>query len=241
VREDVTIGVEERGLDDAALEALAEAHAAAPPARLRARVLGAARDEARLGRARRSLVRWRTGGALAAGLAVVLGTSLGRELRHAGDRSAELIALAESNRALVARLEAQDRTLAGLRDALAAQADVLRVLGGPRTLSAALAPTAEGGTARARVLLDVTSGETALVLSGLGPAPAGKVYELWAIRGDRAPEPAGLFAGGTETAAVRGAALERPAEVTAFAVSIEPAGGSPSPAGPVVLAGAVAG
>src|SRR5207253_135478 len=105
----------------------------------------------------------------------------------------------------------------------AAQAEVRRVIGAPRTLSASLAPK-EGIAGSARVLVDAASGESVIVVSGLAPAPEGKTYELWALRGDRPPEPAGLFAVGTEgSIARRSARVERPGEVTAFAVSIEPA------------------
>jgi anti-sigma-K factor RskA len=244
VPDDVTIGVDDPVLDDAALEALAEAHAAPPPAGLRARVLGEARREAGLQRLvqRRSsaLARWRLTGALAAGIALALGGLLVRASRLEETRTAEVAALALQNQQLATRLEEQGRTLAGLHEALAAQVQVLRVLAGPRTLTAALAPSA-GRSGSGRVLVDPASGESAVVLAGLSPAPTGTVYELWAIRGDRPPEPAGLFTAGDEGAvAARGARIERPAEVTAFAVSIEPAGGSTAPTGPIVLAGAVA-
>jgi anti-sigma-K factor RskA len=237
VAEDRHIGVDERALDDAALEALAEAYAMPPRPELRARVLAAARREPRAGG--RALVGWRLTGAAAAGLVLVLGGLLARESRRAATQATALAALARDNAELADRVAAEERTLAGLRDALAAQAQVLRVLGGPRTLTAALAPAA-GGRGSGRVLVDATSGEAAVVLAGLGPAPAGKTYELWVIRGDRAPEPAGLLAAGDGPVAARAERVERPAEVTAFAVSIEPAGGSPSPTGPIVLAGAVA-
>ena len=115
------------------------------------------------------------------------------------------------------------------------------MIGAPRTLSASLAPK-EGVAGSARVLVDAASGESVIVVSGLAPAPEGKTYELWALRGDRPPEPAGLFAVGTEgSIARRSARLERPGEVTAFAVSIEPAAGSPAPTGPIVLVGTIAG
>ena len=68
--------------------------------------------------------------------------------------------------------------------------------------------------------------------------------ELWAVRGEAAPEPAGLLTRiGPDLVMARMTTLPRPHEVTAFAVSIEPAGGSPkpTPTGPVVLAGAVQG
>src|SRR5437660_1278980 len=111
----------------------------------------------------------------------------------------------------------------------------------PRTLSASLAPK-EGVAGSGRVLVDAASGESVVVVSGLASAPEGKIYELWALRGDRPPEPVGLFAVGPEGSLARRAArVERPAEVTAFAVSIEPTAGSQAPTGPIVLVGAVAG
>ncbi len=240
MREDVTIGVDERALDDAALEALAEAYATSPRPGLRARLLLQARRDA-AARARSGAVRrWRLTGALAATVALAMGGLLAREVTRGGTRETELAALMEQSQQLVVRLEEQQRTLAGLREALAVQAHVVRVLSGPRTITAALAPTAEG-RGSGRVLVDAASGETAVVLAGFGPAPAGKVYELWAIRGDRPPEPAGLFPGGAEpSVAARADTVPRPGEVTAFAVSIEPEGGSTAPTGPIVLAGAVA-
>ena len=90
--------------------------------------------------------------------------------------------------------------------------------------------------------MDAASGETAVILSGLEPPGPGKIYELWAIRGEAPPEPAGVFAMGPELGATTPAKrVERPEEVTAFAVSIEPAGGSKTPTGPIVLVGRVAG
>ena len=50
-----------------------------------------------------------------------------------------------------------------------------------------------------------------------------------------------MFPGSAETSvAVRTDTVARPDEVTQFTVSIEPAGGSRTPTGPIVLAGAVA-
>ncbi len=240
--EDRTIGVDEPALDDAALEALATAYAKEPPSRLRDRVLAAARRDAALERRARTLAsRWRVVGAAAAGLALVLGGLLVREAYHAGELASDYLGLQESNKTLMARVDEQERTLAGLREAVAAQAQVLKVLGGPHTLSASLQPK-EGGTGSGRVLVDPASGEAAIVVAGLHPAGEGRVYELWAIRGDRPPEPAGLFSVGAEgTAVARATPVANPAGVTAFAVSLEPAGGSKSPSGPVVLVGAVAG
>ena len=248
------IGVDERELDDAALEALAEAYETPPPPRLRDRVILGARQDAETRRTKALVTRTRMVGAIAAGLALVFAGLLARELRlradQVGDIAAmkgrneeltrEVSAVAGRNTELASQLEQQGRALAGMREALDAQSEILRLVGGPRVLTAALAPQ-KGVTGAGRVLVDANTGETAVVLSGLVPAGTGKAYELWAIRGKKAPEPAGLIA----VAAGAGSATQmpkvaRPTEVTAFAVSIEPSAGSTSPTGPIVLVGAVA-
>jgi len=240
VAEERLIGVDEPRLDDAALEALAEACAAPPPAHLRARVLAEARRDA-AARASAALARWRLASSAAAAVALVLGGLLARQTRLAATRAGEVVQLAARGRELAARLDEQGRAVATLRESLAAQTEVLRVIGAPRTLSASLVPK-EGVAGSARVLVDVASGESVIVVSGLAPAPEGKTYELWALRGDRPPEPAGLFTVGPEgSIARRSARVDRPGEVTAFAVSIEPAAGSSAPTGPIVLVGTIAG
>ena len=247
MRDDEAIDVTEPALDDAVLEALAELHAEPPPPRLGARVFAAAAADVPLRRGRAALRRWRIVGAVAASVALGLGGWLAASQRLATAERAELArardatrALAGENAGLSAKLETQGRQLAALQDSVAAQAGVLRILAAPRprvaTLEAKLDVPAHG-----RVLLDPTSGAAAALLAGLDPALAGKVYELWTIRGTEAPEPAGLLTVASDgTAWARIDTLARPGEVTAFAVSIEPAGGSPSPTGPIVLVGPVA-
>jgi anti-sigma-K factor RskA len=244
MRDDDLIGVDERELDDLALEALAEAHATAPPARLRAGLVGAVEREATAARTRRALGRWRLVGAIAATIAVVSTGLLVRErgrgegqLAMLAAQSAQLGALAQAKDALEQRLDEQGKTLVGLRETLEAQGQMLRVLSGPRTLTASLAPK-EGFAGSGRVLVDAETGEAHVVLAGLPSPGAGKTYELWAIRGDRPPEPAGLIAVGAAPAtAARVDRIAVPADVAAFAVSIEPAAGSTSPTGPIVLVG----
>jgi anti-sigma-K factor RskA len=241
MRDETVIGIEERALDDAALEALADAHASPPPPGLRARILGEAERDTAVRDSRRAFQRWRIVGVVAAALALALTTLLARSTRLAAERGAQLEALVRSNAVLTARIDEQDRALGGLRQSVAAQAQALGVLGAPRTRTALLAPSGSG-TASGRVLVDPISGNGALLLSGLPPAAAGKTYELWTIRGDRPPEPSGLFAAGGDTVVI--APVQRIAhseEVTAFALSIEPAAGSAAPTEPIVLAGAVAG
>jgi len=233
--------VDERELDDAVLHALAEAYATPPPPALRSRVLGEARREAAARDLERRLGRWRVVGSLAAAAALVLGGLLARETRPHGEQAVEPGALARANQELQERFDQQSRSVTNLLQALNAQGQILQILGGARTLSAMLSPK-EGGKGSGHVLVDAASGNAALVVSGLGPLPEGQTYQLWAIRGDRPPEPAGLFAGGAKgEVAAHVERVERPGEVTAFAVSIEPGGGSESPTGPIVLVGPVSG
>lgn len=78
-------------------------------------------------------------------------------------------------------------------------------------------------------------GVAALVVSGLPPAPAGKTYEVWVMRGTKA-QPAGLFA--TTHGTVRlTRALPRGARV---GVTLERAGGVPRPTGAPVVTSAPA-
>jgi anti-sigma-K factor RskA len=76
-------------------------------------------------------------------------------------------------------------------------------------------------------LLVAPNGRAALLLSGLGPAPSGKTYEVWVIEGDKPPAPAGLFAGqdGTELVEVEGAVDAG----DIVAVTVEDVGGVSTP------------
>jgi hypothetical protein len=188
------------------------------------------------------ITRARVVGAIAAAVALVFGGLLARESQRASLGSVQIAALAQQNHELETRLNELGRTLVGLRETLDAQGQILRLVGGPRVLTATLAPQS-GGPGAGKVLVDSTSGDAAVVVAGLPPAGKGKTYELWAIRGKNAPEPAGLItlAANADSGAVRVPSLPAPGGVTAFAVSIEPQGGSPSPTGPIVLVGAVAG
>ena len=78
-------------------------------------------------------------------------------------------------------------------------------------------------------LVVAETGEAALVVSGLDPAPAGKTYEAWVIEHGR-PRPAGLFAAAEARTVV---ALERPVPRGAVvAVTLEAAAGVAEPTSP---------
>ena len=79
-----------------------------------------------------------------------------------------------------------------------------------------------------------------LVLRGLPALPAEQTYELWLIPSEGSPIPAGLVQvaeGGSNTFTI--ALAGQPTDFAAVGLSIEPAAGSPSPTGPIVLLGTV--
>ena len=83
--------------------------------------------------------------------------------------------------------------------------------------------------AKARMLWHATAGGL-LVAQGLPPAPEGKAYELWAIAGKGAPVPAGVFTVDAKgVGSLRVAPIQAAGAVDTFAVTLEPAGGSPRP------------
>ncbi len=78
-----------------------------------------------------------------------------------------------------------------------------------------------------------------LRMPGPMPIPAGRDAQLWAIVGDGAPQPLGLFHQAGDLVVADAKARVPYVPGTTFAISIEPLGGSPtgSPTGPVVGSG----
>jgi anti-sigma-K factor RskA len=138
---------------------------------------------------------------------------------------------------LTNRYEARVAQLAGevasLRAERAQAQAVLDLLRDPATRLVVLQGAEPSPGALARVIWHETAGGWIMVAK-LPPAQAGKTYELWTFSGGR-PSPAGVFdvdASGSATVPIK--ATGGPVE--GFAVTLEPAGGVPSPTGPIVLA-----
>ncbi len=124
-----------------------------------------------------------------------------------------------------------------LREELRAQQTIIAILRDPTTQVVALAGLAPAPTAKARMMWHATAGGI-FVATGLPTPPAGKTYQLWAIAGTNAPVSAGVFnvdASGTGSLAVH--PLPGVSTVSAFAVTLEPAGGLPAPSGEMYLLG----
>jgi len=112
----------------------------------------------------------------------------------------------------------------------------------PAPLIAAIVPTGKG----APIAAAYDPGSGVVRIAGTMPIPVGRSAEVWAIRGTAAPRSLGVM----PTAATATAALVVPAGVraamapdTVLAISIEPAGGSPTglPTGPVIATGKLSG
>jgi len=157
-------------------------------------------------------------GAMAAGLAaVVVGWSVSSTYEK------RLDALAQSAEQLRVELRSQQAVIAILRD--------------PATQVVALAGLPPAPGARARMMWHAQAGGV-FVAAGLPAPPPGKAYQLWAIAGSNAPVSAGVFtvdAAGTGSLSVR--PLPGVSTVSAFAVTLEPAGGLPAPSGEMYLLG----
>jgi anti-sigma-K factor RskA len=176
---------------------------------------------------------------LATAAAIVLAVSLVLALQQGN--AARLAAKTERQRA--ERLEVQlvqlREELSDARAILAHERGLRELVAQPAARLATLAALPPAPGAAARVVWHPETREAWLLASGLAPAPAGKGYEVWVI-GKAAPVPAGVFQVDAEGKAVfRMPSVDETAKVKTFAVTVEPAEGTPAPTGPMVLAGTV--
>ena len=226
-----------RDFSGSAVLLAASAPPASPSPALKLRVLAAVRDEtgvedepAKEGRIIPMRNRWapllRMGWALAAcfilatGILLTTTNRLRQELKLARDQVGSLSRDLDSERRWAAVLASP----------------------GARTASFSLTP-AGMAELRARATVDPESRKALLVFQNF-KAPSGRDYELWALRGNTPvslglirPDPSGR-------AVLRIEDIGDPATLTAFAISLEPLGGSPAriePTGPIFMIGALGG
>lgn len=105
-------------------------------------------------------------------------------------------------------------------------ADALTTVRDARVVTMKGLPIAPGTIAR--VYWNQTSGHVRLDPGTLPPPPAGKQYQLWAIIGGK-PVDAGLLTSTNGADAVPFLAMKDVADAQAFAVTLEPKGGSRTP------------
>jgi anti-sigma-K factor RskA len=203
---------------DMALMALSAA-GPTPPRRARQRLMEAVAREPRPVAARqgwRTFVPWVAVGALAVGLVVLWLQNSDMERRIAGlqSQAAEQQVELRQAREVVSTLTATD---------------AMRV-----TLVAAKTPPQPQG--KAFYVRDRAS--LIFLASNLQSLPAQKVYELWLVPMKGAPIPAGTFKPDAHGGAtVINPPLPAGVEAKAFAITVEPEGGSPGPTLPIVIFG----
>lgn len=109
--------------------------------------------------------------------------------------------------------------------------------GSPAMTSASLAGTGDVRGAYGTIVLDPADHEGVLAVTGLPRLDSAHQYQLWLIRGGERRS-AGVFS--VDAKGYGSLLLVIPADFRnfrAFGISIEPAGGSPAPTGPRVMAG----
>ena len=193
------------------------AEAATPPPALRERILREARAVRPLAAGGRGLP-W-----LAVAAAVVLAVAAGvAYLKERGSR------------------QMLERAVAVARDSLAAQQQLVATLLAPDVNTAVLA--SKGRPPTARVFWNPSRHRVVMAVFDLPPAPAGRIYQLWAIQTGKAPVSLGIF--NTAPDGRLTTSLDVPPALVAFdvtAVTEEPAGGSPQPTQQPFLVGKLQG
>ncbi|AIT07429.1 hypothetical protein MC45_14790 [Sphingomonas taxi] len=109
----------------------------------------------------------------------------------------------------------------------------------PAPLLAAIVPTGKG----APIAAAYDPASATVRIAGGVDVPAGHSAQLWAIHGADAPRSLGVIPAGPARVVVPAAVRPALAAETVLAISIEPAGGSPTglPTGPVVATGKLSG
>jgi anti-sigma-K factor RskA len=206
--------------------AMATPPAAAPSPGLRNRIVDAAEQDRRPRTTRGSTLPWWMAAA-ASIAAVFFGAQWWSVSSELSEMRAELastrdrLTIAESLRASVERTATENTSR-------------LAVLTAADSITIPLAGQPPSPNATGRVVWSPTRG-VIFSAANLPPLPAGRVYQLWAVT---APAPVTLMlvtpAGGQ---ADQVAAVAPAAAPTAFALTIEPEGGSPGPTGAMYLLG----
>ncbi|HEY5599448.1 MAG TPA: anti-sigma factor, partial [Candidatus Manganitrophaceae bacterium] len=159
------------------------------------------------------------------------------ELKHMAAMKSRL---PKNVQALQSKLAQKEIEIARLQKAGAEHVEWLRLLSSSTAHLIRLTPSKEGGKAAGVLLFDPGKPGALFFGHNLPKLPAGKTYQLWAIK-DR-PTSMGTFQPmGDQTGVVKAQKAGGLEGMKQFAVTVEPAGGRFQPSGPTYLLGAVAG
>ncbi len=121
---------------------------------------------------------------------------------------------------------------------------IVQLTHGPAPAAAPIVVVLAGNDAKPAIIATAAPGERRLILRAVidTSTPAGKDLELWALPAGSAPKALGVLPRGALVSVALAVPVDQSlANVPALAVSVEPAGGSPTgqPTGPVIYSGKV--
>jgi anti-sigma-K factor RskA len=147
-----------------------------------------------------------------------------------------LVVLWNRNRSMQAELAKLSKDLQTTQQQLKREREISEMFSAPDTRVATLTGTEMAPRAQARLAYN-KSGNAMMIVDGLPPAPAGKDYQIWFIA-DGKPLPGGVFkpdnAGHVE---MHDQVPLQARSAAAFAITLEPQGGTPAPTGQKYLLG----
>ena len=194
-----------------------------PPARSRARLMSAISMEPRLARPK-PRIQWQAAlGWLAAAAMIASVAVLWKQNTSLKSTASQLSTIVARQRE---ELEAARREAEVLKAPDAAHYEVL-----PVGLKTPPPPSGKAIYSRQR-------GGLIFLASNLSPVAANKAYELWLVPAEGTPIPAGVFKPDSRgRATVVNPPLPAGVEAKAFAITIEPEQGSPTPTSPIIMVG----
>ncbi len=114
--------------------------------------------------------------------------------------------------------------------------EVMGMLNDPAAVRMTLVAAKKPPQPQVKTIYEPQKGHVLLLANNLSPLPQNKVYELWLIPMSGAPMPAGTFEPDPKGNTLMMHAMDNPGtQAQAFAVTIEPRGGSTSPTMPIVM------
>jgi anti-sigma-K factor RskA len=142
---------------------------------------------------------------------------------------------------LRAELDAQSARIASLSERAQNYGKVTAVLQAADTQVRILEGMGNGQGAFGRVYIDPDTSDGMMMVRGLPPLPAGRVYQLWVVGADGQRQSAGVLTW-TDKSGNGYTLIQCPdtlARWKSFGVTEEPSGGSPAPTTPRVLGGTI--
>lgn len=143
------------------------------------------------------------------------------------------------NRSLKSALANLDQRHSEMKGQLRVAQELVNTLTSPESKHITLVPVKALPQPQGKAYYLSSSGQLIFLASNLAPLPPNKVYELWLIPSSGSPIPAGLFQPDSRgTVTVVNPPLATGIEAKAFAITVEPTGGSPAPTSPPIMLGA---